>query len=165
MAWGIKSAPDPVVLNQERRMKDDAERQAQGICDSILGKGKSSVLVNLELGLESTKKGGTAFNRKLDSKSGLDDENYILPWVPAPKSVTKEEVPKDASIETQDAQSSVVDVKTVLRRFDITVVHDEAIAEDRIQLCKETLESAFQRYKGILKLYFRPTTFVHENVF
>ncbi|OVE77046.1 hypothetical protein BVX98_03765 [bacterium F11] len=165
LSMGETSTPDPVVLSQERRMKTDAERQAQGICDSIFGKEKSSVLVNLELGLESSQKGGTAFNRTMDSTSGLGDENYILPWVPAPKSVTKEEVPKDASVESQEAKQTVVDVKTVLRRFDITVVHDESLSDARITLCKETLKSAFQRYSKILKLYFQPTAFVHEEGF
>jgi hypothetical protein len=48
--------PDPSALDQERRMKDDAEQKAQSICDSIMGKGHSSVLVNVELGLETTAK-------------------------------------------------------------------------------------------------------------
>ena len=61
-------APDPVVLEQERRLKEDTERQAQSICDSIMGKGKSSVLVNVELGLESVRKGGSAIDQKRDSK-------------------------------------------------------------------------------------------------
>ena len=52
-------APDPTALDQERRLKDDTERQAQLICDSILGKNRSSVLVNVELGLETTHKGGS----------------------------------------------------------------------------------------------------------
>ena len=143
LVQGAQDAPDPVVLNQERRMKDDAERQAQEICNSILGADKSSVLVNLELGLESNRKGGGALQRKMEATNGLGDDNYILPWVPAPKSVTNDEVPKDASVETQAAQQTVVDVKTILRRFDITVIHDKNISEARIALCKETLKSAF----------------------
>lgn len=162
--WGAQEqAPDPVVLQQERQMKDDAERQAQIICDSILGKGRSNVLVSLELGLSSTRKGGGALSRKMDSKSGLGDENYILPWVPAPKSVTKDEVPKDANVETQAAQQSIADVKTVLHRFDITVVHDDAIPADRIELAKGTLESAFSRYKKVLKIIFRASPFAQDK--
>jgi flagellar motor switch protein FliG len=156
-------APDPIVLEQERRLKDDTERQAQGICDSILGKGKSSVLVNVELGLESSRKGGSALNQKRDNKSGLGDDNFLLPWVPAPKSVTKEETPKDASVETQAAQQASMDVKTVLRRFDITVVHDEKIPKERIVAAQETLTSTFDRYKAVLKLFFRATSFVSEH--
>src|SRR5947209_7075980 len=117
-AWAETDAPDPVALDQERRLKDDSEKQAQAICDSILGKGRSSVLVNVELGLESVRKGGSAVNQKRDAKSGLADDNYLLPWVPAPKSVTKEETPKDLSVENQAAQQATVDVKTVLKRFD-----------------------------------------------
>jgi len=162
---GIEEAPDPLVLDQERRLKEDAEHQAQTICDSILGKGKSSILVNVELGLESSRKGGAALNQKRDQKNSLGDSNFILPWVPAPKSVSKEEVPKDASVETQAAQQTTIDVKTVLKRFDITVVHDETIPEDRIELTKETLKAAFDRYKAILKLLFRPTSYVAEKTF
>jgi hypothetical protein len=122
------------------------------------------VLVNVELGLESVRKGGSAVNRKLDNKGGgLGDENFLLPWVPAPKSVTKEEVPKDASVETQGAEQQSVDVKTVLRRFDITVVHDDKLAEDSIKQVRETLAAAFDRYKAILKLYFRATSFVRPD--
>lgn len=157
--WGEADAPDPLVLNQERQLKEDTEREAKAICDSILGKGKSSVLVSVELGLESIRKGGSALNQKRDSKNGLADDNFLLPWVPAPKSVTKEQVPKDASVETQAAQQSSVDVKTVLKRFDITVVHDQDIPKERITLVDETLKSAFERFKSILKIYFRAAFF------
>ncbi len=157
------NAPDPMVLEQEGRLKADTESKSQAICDSIFGRGLSSVLVNVELGLESVKKGGAALNRKMDSKGGLSDDNFILPWVPAPKSVTKEEVPKDANVETQAAQQETVDVKTVLKRFDITVVHDDSIPEDRVAMAKDTLASTFDRYRGILKLFFRPTRFMREG--
>lgn len=155
-------APDPMVLEQERRLKEDTERQAQSICDSIMGKGRSSVLVNVELGLESVRKGGSALNQKRDNKSGLGDENFLLPWVPAPKSVTKEETPKDASVETQAAQQASVDVKTVLRRFDITVVHDQNVPKERVVATEETLKSTFDRYKDVLKIFLRPTAFISE---
>jgi flagellar motor switch protein FliG len=161
-----EDAPDPLALEQERRLKDDTERQAQSICDSILGKGSSSVLVNVELGLESLKKGGSNVNRKLDNKSGgLGEDSYLLPWVPAPKSVTKEEVPKDANVETQAAQQASVDVKTVLKRFEITVVHDQAIPAERVKFAQDSLASAFERYKNILKIYFRATPFLREGGF
>lgn len=156
--------PDPMALQQERDLKETSERQAQEICDSILGPGRSRVLVNVELGLESTRKAGAAVERKIDNKGGgLGEDNFILPWVPAPKSVTKEEVPKDASMSTQGAESSSVNVKTVLRRFDITVVHDDAITEERVKLVRETLVAAFDRYKAILKLIFRATSFVKPD--
>ncbi|MCG3205222.1 MAG: hypothetical protein KCHDKBKB_01941 [Elusimicrobia bacterium] len=156
-------APDPMALDQERRLKDDSERQAQLICDSILGKNRSSVLVNVEIGLESTRKGGSALNQKRDSKSGLGDDNFILPWVPAPKSVSKEETPKDMNVENQAAQQATLDVKTVLKRFDITVVHDDSIPEERVIIAKEALASAFDRYKSILKLVFKASSFLKDN--
>lgn len=156
-------SPDPSSLEQERRIKEDAERQAQAICDSILGKDQSSVLVSVELGLESTRRGGTALSAKRDSKTSLPDNNFLLPWVPAPKSVTKEETPKDASVETQASQQATVDVKTVFKRFDITVVHDEGVPEDRITFAKDTLAAAFERYKNVLKIYFKATRYVKQN--
>lgn len=156
-------APDPMALDQERRLKDDSERQAQMICDSILGKSRSSVLVNVEIGLESNRKGGSALNQKRESKNGLGDDNFILPWVPAPKSVSKEETPKDLNVENQAAQQATVDVKTVLKRFDITVVHDDSIPEERVIMAKEALSSAFDRYKAVLKLVFKASSFLKDN--
>ncbi len=159
-----QDVPDPVALDQERRLKDDSEKQAQEICDSIMGVGRSRVLVNVELGLESSHKAGSTVNQKTDNKAnGLGDENFLLPWVPAPKSVTKEEAPKDATVAVQGAQQSSVDVKTILKRFDITVVHDDALPKERVDLAKETLTAAFDRYSSILKLYFRATAFVREK--
>jgi flagellar motor switch protein FliG len=155
---------DPVALDQERQLKESTEREAQQICDSILGPGRSRVLVSIELGLESTRKGGSALNRKTDSKgNSMGDENFLLPWVPAPKSVTKEEVPKDASVELQGAEQASVDVKRVLRRFDVTVVHDDALSEDSIKLVRDTLSAAFDRYKAIIKFFFRATPFVRPD--
>ncbi len=162
LVWAETDAPDPVALEQERRLKDDSEKQAQKICDSIMGAGRSNVLVNVELGLESTRKGGSALNQKRDSKNGLNDDNFILPWVPAPKSVTKEETPKDMSVENQAAQQATLDVKTVLKRFDITVVHDEKVPVERVEMAKGALQSAFDRYASILKLVFKATTFQHD---
>jgi len=120
-------------------------------------------LVNLELGLKSNRKGGTALDVTRESQSSLGTDNYILPWVPAPKSVTKEEVPNDVKTETQAAQQSVVNVEAKIRRFDITVVHDDQISDARVTLAKETLKSAFVRYKDVLKIYFRKTSFVHDG--
>ena len=158
-----EDAPDPVVLDQERRLKEDAEVKAQQICDSILGKDMSNVLVNVELGIESTRKGGANFNQKRDSKNSLGTDSFILPWVPAPKSVTKEEVPKDASLETQAAQSNSLDVKTVMKRFDITVVHDSRIPEESVAAAKDALATTFDRFKNVLKLYFKASSFVRKD--
>src|SRR5947207_1915718 len=80
--WAEAEAPDPVALEQERRLKDDTEKRAQEICDSIMGKGRSNVLASIELALESVRKGGSAVNQKLDKKGGLPDDNFLLPWVP-----------------------------------------------------------------------------------
>lgn len=156
--------PDPVALQQENELKDSSEKQAQDICDSILGPGRSRVLVNVELGLESTRKAGETMERKIDNKgNSLGDDSFLLPWVPAPKSVTKEEVPKDASVNAQGATSNTVDVKTVLRRFDITVVHDDKLPDETIKQARDTLAAAFDRYKAVLKIMFRATSFVRPD--
>ncbi len=160
-----EDAPDPLALEQEHRLKEDTEKRAQEICDSILGKDRSNVLASVELALESVRKGGSAVNQKLDKKGGLPEENFLLPWVPAPKSVTKEEAPKDANVETQAAQQATIDVKTVIRRFDVTVLYDKTIPEERVAMAKEALKSAFDRYKNVLKLFFQPTSFVSTNDF
>ena len=144
--------PDPVALDQERALKDDTERQAQTICDSILGKNLSSVIVSVELGPREHAQGdGSALNQKRDSKNSLGDDNFILPWVPAPKSVTKEETPKDLTVQNSADQQSSLDVKTVLKRFDITVVHIDQIPAPRIIMAKEALTSAFDRYANIFE--------------
>lgn len=160
-----EDVPDPGVLEQERKLKQDSEQKAQQICDSILGKDMSNVLVNVELGIETTHKGGSNMNRKLDNKSGseLGADSYILPWVPAPKSVTKEEVPKDASVATQAAQQESMDVRTVVRRFDITVVHDKSVADSQVADAKAALESSFDRFKNVLKIFFRASSFMHRE--
>jgi flagellar motor switch protein FliG len=156
-------APDPMVLDQERKLKEDAETKAQAICDSIMGKDMSNVLVNVELGIESTRKGGANLNQKRDSKSELGADSFLLPWVPAPKSVTKEEVPKDASLATQAAQQNSVDVRTVVKRFDITVIHDKNIPEETVASAKDALETTFDRFKNVLKLYFKASSFVRKD--
>jgi flagellar motor switch protein FliG len=160
-----EDVPDPMVLEQERKLKSDSEAKAQQICDSILGKEMANVLVNVELGLETTHKGGSNLNRKLDNKAGngLGSESFILPWVPAPKSVTKEEVPKDASVATQAAQQDSVDIRTVVKRFDITVVHDKSIPQAQVDDAKAALESSFDRFKNVLKIFFRPSSFLHRE--
>jgi flagellar motor switch protein FliG len=159
-----EDAPDPNVLDQERRLKEDTETKAQDICDSIFGKDMARVLVNVELGIETVRRGGSNMNRKLDNKSNLNDaSNFLLPWVPAPKSVTKEEVPKDASVETQAAQQESTDMKTVVKRFDVTVVHDKTLPEDLVAEAKDNLSSAFERYKNVLRVIFKAASFKKDG--
>ena len=70
-----QDVPDPVALDQERKLKDDSEKQAQDICDSIMGVGRSKVLVNVELGLESTHKAGSTVNQKTDNNERQCDHS------------------------------------------------------------------------------------------
>lgn len=158
--------PDPAVLEQENRLKNEAEHRIQNdILDRVLGKGRSSVLVNINIGMESKRHHGSELEQKAEKKNPLTtDQDFLLPWVPAPRSVTKEEVPKEAKIEVSGGNEASVEVKTVIKGFEIIILHDVSVKDNQKDLVREAITSAYERYNSVLKIVFRPLRFAEFGV-
>ena len=155
------AAPDPVIIEQENLIRREAEEKIQrDILDRILGEGRASVLVNVEVSLESEKRESGTAEGKVDDRKGLGDQDYILPWVPAPKTVNKEnEVPKDAKMEAASGEIATASVRQTVRRFDVTVIHDDSVSKAQLSLVEEAIKSAYVRFEKVLRIILKPTKF------
>lgn len=163
-----EESPDPDLFEKERQIKNEEEAKLQkDILDPILGQGKAVVFVDVELGIETQRlqQQGAAEEKKskANPNAGPKDTEFILPGLPRPKSVTqKEEKPANSRDEeqTQKISKEKIVSKTVIRKFGVTVVHDERILPPQIAVVKERILAAMAKYK--LKenqLVFKPTKF------
>jgi len=159
------AAPDPLIIDQENMIRKEAEDKIQrDILDKILGAGRATVMVNVEMALETEKKESALQEGKVEDKKGLGDQDYILPWVPAPKTVNKSnEVPKDARIESAGGEKAEAAVRQVVKRFDVTVLHDQDVDPGEIATVEETIKSAYVRFENILRVLFKPTRYSKDK--
>lgn len=166
-AWAAlgAAAPDPIIIEQENGLRREAEEKIQrDILDRILGVGRATVMVNVEVSLESEKKESALQEGKVDDKKGLGDQDYILPWVPAPKTVNKaNEVPKDAKITSSAGEQASTAVRQIVSRFDVTVIHDDTVNQDELKLVDETIRSAYIRFEKIIRLIYKATRYSRDK--
>jgi flagellar motor switch protein FliG len=160
-SFGGTATPDPQVMDQENGLRREAEGKIQNeILNRILGEGRATVLVNVEVSLESQRKESASSEGKVEDNKGLGDQDYILPWVPAPKTVNKaNEVPKDAKMESASGETASASVRQIVSRFDVTVIHDDSVGKDQLKLVEEAIRSAYDRFERVLRIILKPTKF------
>ncbi|MFN3966216.1 MAG: FliG C-terminal domain-containing protein [Endomicrobiia bacterium] len=133
------------LLEQERKFeKEISDHLQKNILDKVLGEGKSSVIVDLELGLESERRMGEKKERTAEQKRKLGEIEYILPGIPNPKAVSREMAPGEAKVESQQSEATSVTTKLVIRRQTITVIHDYRIPQEKIDIVKDAIITALK---------------------
>jgi len=154
-------APDAGIIDQENLIRREAEDKIQkDILDRILGEGRASVLVNVEVSLETENRESGTSEGKVEDRKGLGDQDYILPWVPAQKSVSKNnEVAKDAKMESASGEIASSAVRQLVRRFDVTVIHDENVGKQQLDLVDGSIRSAYDRYEKVMRVIYKSTRF------
>ena len=133
------------LLEQERKFeKDIGDHIQKNILDKVFGEGKSSVIVDLELGLESERRMGERKERTAEQKRKLGEIEYILPGIPNPKAVSREMSPGEAKVESQQSEATSVTTKLVIRRQTITVIYDFKIPQEKIDIVKDAIVTALK---------------------
>jgi len=133
------------LLEQERKFeKDMADHLQKNILDKVFGEGKSSVIVDLELGLESERRMGERKERTAEQKRKLGEIEYILPGIPNPKAVSRETAPGEAKVESQQSDIASITTKLVIRRQTITVIYDFRIPQEKIDIVKDAIVTALK---------------------
>lgn len=165
-AMSAAEAPNPQIIDQENNIRREAEAKIQNeILDRILGPGLATALVNVEVSLESEKKDSATSQGKVEDNKKLGDQDYILPWVPAPKTVNKSnEVPKDAKIEQASGEVATAAVKQIVSKFDVTIIHDNSVSKEMLKLVDDAIKSAYVRYVKVLKIAYEATKFAKFEV-
>ncbi|OGR60037.1 MAG: hypothetical protein A2X36_08755 [Elusimicrobia bacterium GWA2_69_24] len=135
-----------LIDRREEIIRSARERIQSEILDRVLGPGKASVFVDLEMTFRATRKddmkAGAGSAEKYKAKgAGLAalQTQYILPGIPKPKNlVGPEEVKKPEASQTQMAEQ----IKTVeeelysqqeeIKKFQVTVIHDATLPKPKL---------------------------------
>lgn len=149
------------LMEQEIKYeKDKAEYLQQFVLDKILGPEKAVVIVDIELGVETKVTKQEAQEKKTDRKKRLGEMEYLLPGVPNPKSVTQESAPGESKQETGEARRTKVEVRTVLKKQVVTILHDEKVSKEKLDMVRDAIIASLKiNEKRGDKIEFRKTKF------
>jgi flagellar motor switch protein FliG len=143
-----KSPTEPQVspttlLEYETKLEQQRSEYIQkNILDKIFGPNKSTVIVDITLGLRTTTTRQQASEKKLDAKRKLGEVDYLMPGIPKPGSIAESAVPTEAKGEASDTEVVGVKTEIVVERQNITVIYDEKIKDDKVELARESIASA-----------------------
>ncbi len=96
-SFAVIVAPDLALMQEQNRIKADSETRIQhDVLDPILGKGKASPFVDVEMEIkaesEESMRSGMGINEKYKEKapapSGGMQTTFVLPGIPKPKTIT-----------------------------------------------------------------------------
>ncbi|MCK5582199.1 MAG: tetratricopeptide repeat protein [Elusimicrobiales bacterium] len=152
------------------------------ILDPILGRGKSYVFADIEFEIvtkksDQQKKGMGALQQYKEKgsqkKSPMDD--FILPGVPKPKSISgsdkKERPSMSQGVQTEQSkgtESIRYGIDTEINKFQVTVIHDDTLAQEILMLSRERIDDFLAPYKIEKKaapvVIFKPTKFKSYNI-
>jgi flagellar motor switch protein FliG len=151
------------------------------ILDPILGRDKSYVFADIEFEIVTKKsdqkkigKGALQqYKEKGDQKKSPTD-NFILPGVPKPKSIAgsdKERPQMSQGVQTEQSkgtESTRYGIDTEINKFQITVIHDDALAQSILMLSRERIDDFLAPYKidkkAVPVVIFKPTKFKSYNI-
>ncbi|MEK6544877.1 MAG: FliG C-terminal domain-containing protein [Elusimicrobiota bacterium] len=165
--------PDLALLEQERQLREELEKKIQSdIIDPILGQGKAMVFVSVELDVITTKEKiaqkGTGSAGKAQTKSSLFDEaEFLMPGIPKPKSLSQ--VPAEGKTQSSEQEKGAEQVKvtqrTVVKRMEIVILHDDMISADSLGVVSQRIIDALSHFKvGPEQIVFKPTKFKPTTV-
>jgi len=179
-------APDNPLMETSLLEKQDSLRREtetkikKEILDPILGADRSFVFADVELEViakkaEQTKEGLGIMQKYKEKGSGADspDTDFILPGIPKPRSVLGGENKRPEAASGQQAQQAKgvqeirYGVETEITRFQLTVIHDEALQPAAVKLARERVDDFLLPYKIRKKdaptVLFKPTKFKAAN--
>ncbi len=131
------------LLEYETKLEQQrAEYIQKNILDKIFGPNKSTVIVDITLGIRTTTTRQQASEKRLDAKRRLGEVEYLLPGIPRPGSIAESAVPTEAKGEASDTEVVGVRTEIVVERQNVTVIYDEKIKDDKVELAREAIASA-----------------------
>lgn len=158
--YGEVISPDSSLLEQQRRIEKDMALVIQErILDPMLGKNRAGVVVNIELEIKKQVTQRSAKRRKQEEKSKFADQEFILPGLPSPRSVTSKDRPREGKSEASTVQETQFNYIFAIKRRMITVICDKRIKDRLISLVETTIREAFNLGKGDT-LEFKKARFV-----
>ena len=136
------------IVEEKMRLEKDIEKRLQGVLDNIVGPGKSTVVVNIELKIEKSevqreKWMGKPSQKKKELFSGLrsvNDEDFYLPGIP----LKKPPVPQKSSQKiTQDVEKSIEFIETIspsfIKKLSVVLILDKSISDEVVDTIKNDI--------------------------
>lgn len=146
--------PNLSLLEKERQLRSELEKKIQSdILDPILGRGKAMVFVSIELDVvtitEKMVQSGLGVASKSDAQSKLfADTEYVLPGIPKPKTLA--ETPTQGKSQQAKQERGAVQEKTtqktVVKKLEIVIFHDEKLAKDILDMVKQRIVDALRQF-------------------
>jgi len=161
LGWAQDDNQQNNLLDKEAKFeKEKAEYLQSFVLDKILGPGKAIVIVDVQMGTETKVIKQEANQKKSEKKRRLGEVDYLLPGVPNPKSVAQESAPGESKEETGQAQETKVQVSTVIKKLVVTVLYDEKITQDKLDIVKDAITASMKiDLKRGDKIEFKKTKF------
>lgn len=174
---GAESMDTSILEKQDSLRRETETTIKKQILDPILGPDKSFVFADVQLEVISKKaeqnKEGVGVIQKYKEKGAQDegagDTDFILPGIPKPKSVLTKDNKRPEAAQGQQAQQAKgvqeirYGVETEITRFQLTVIHDDALPKQALMLARERIDDFLVPYKIKGKdaptVVFKPTKF------
>jgi len=154
------------LLDQQTKgKKEQADYVQRNILDRIFGKSRSSVIINVQMGLETEKNVSQAKESTAERKKKTGDIEYMLPGIPNPKAVSNEPPTGESKSEAGEKSASSLSTKLAIKKLYVVVVHDEKLPQDMVDVVKETIVTALKiDIKRGDELIFRKAKFTSDVV-
>ncbi|MEN3013262.1 MAG: FliG C-terminal domain-containing protein [Endomicrobiia bacterium] len=131
-----------MLIEYETKLEQQKTEYVQkNILDKIFGPNKSTVMIDITLGLRTTTTKQQASEKKIDAKRKLGETEYLLPGIPKPGSITESAVPAEAKGEASGTEVVGVKTEIVIERQNVTVIYDEKIKDEKVEIAKESIIS------------------------
>lgn len=169
------------LMQKQDSMRREVEKKVKNeILDPIMGPDRSFVFADVELEViskkaEQSKEGLGVMQKYKEKGSGKEgaDTDFILPGIPKPRSVLggdnkrPEAATGQQATQAKGAEEIRYGIETEITRFQLTVIHDETLEADTLNLARERINDFLVPYKirktGAPTVVFKPTKFKAAN--
>lgn len=135
-------SPTALIEYETKLEQQRTEYVQKNILDKIFGPNRSTVMIDLTLGLRTTTTKQQASEKKVDAKRRLGETEYLLPGIPKPGSIAASAVPAESKGEASGTEIVGVKTEIVIERQSVTVIYDERIKDEKVEIAREAIASA-----------------------
>jgi flagellar motor switch protein FliG len=139
-----QSPDNTAMLLMEQKAKYERERGdyvQKNILDKILGPEKATIIIDVDMGIETITRSAEQREKKVESKKKASETRWFMPGIPMPKSVSQpEEAPSaEAKVAGASAEQTGMETKIVIKKQTAIVFHDDQIAGDHLKVVRDAI--------------------------
>lgn len=157
-----------MLLEYETKLEQERTKYVQEqILDKIFGPNRSTVMIDITLGLRTTTTKQQATAKKIDAKRKLGETEFLLPGIPKPGSIAESSVPAEAKGESSGTEVVGVNTEIVIQKQNVTVVYDEKIKDEKVEIARESIAAALdiKKKESIIFKKARFKNYIWEKFF